>query len=217
MDFTVLSPCLSTSTFVPGKTFPAARVEEGTALTEIRIMLPNLMETKTIQIEDLEEFAAPYVAPGEDLTTLHLLIYIFAQNWTNNMAHISDIKLIHMGKQYKATRLMDLHSEHPTLQSVAGRSPNFQLFVTPNQVHPPVVLSVDELMERSKAPKVPEEEVPVTYADAMIRLIRRASHRKGSVLSATDSHSELSDYSRKRNKFKHSWRKVINCMAIPAR
>lgn len=180
-------------------------------------MLPNLMETKTIQIEDLEEFAAPYVAPGEDLTTLHLLIYIFAQNWTNNMAHISDIKLIHMGKQYKATRLMDLHSEHPTLQSVAGRFPNFQLFVTPNQVHPPVVLSVDELMERSKAPKVPEEEVPVTYADAMIRLIRRASHRKGSVLSATDSHSELSDYSRKRNKFKHSWRKVINCMAIPAR
>ncbi|KAF3987773.1 hypothetical protein FT663_03682 [Candidozyma haemuli var. vulneris] len=230
-SLSLLSPCSSTSTIVPGKCFPAARPSAQPPLSEIKVMLPNLTETKTVEIADLERFVERYIGAGVAVTTLHLLVYLYAQNWTQHMTFVSDIKLLHMGKQYRLTRLMDLHSEHPSLVSVASRFPSFQLFVTPDQVSPAVTLPVQELMARSMAPKVPEEEIPVTYADAVIRMIRRASHRKSSVTSTTSSGTAASESGqvsrtsstgssvnpRKRSKIKHSWRKMVSCVTVSAR
>lgn len=220
----ILSPCLLTSTVVPGKCVPVPERStlELPAPDQIKVMLPNLVEAKTIEFSALESFVDRYlgdVAP----TMLHFLTYLFAQNWTNNIVHVSDIKLLHMGKQYRLTRLMDVHGEHPTVLSVASRFPNFQLFVTPEQVNPALTLSVEELMARSTAQKMPEDEIPVTYADVMMRMIRRALHRKLSVALAgsgnTFSRTNLSssNSSGKKNKLKQSWRKVVNCVSVGVR
>ncbi|PSK33697.1 hypothetical protein C7M61_005250 [Candidozyma pseudohaemuli] len=221
----VLSPCLLTSTVVPGKTLPYGETttRELPTPNQLKVMLPNLVETKNVDYASLEAFVSRYL--GDDIvpTMLHFLVYLYAQNWNHDMGAVSDIKLLHMGKQYRLTRLMDIHNDHPTVLSVASRFPNFQLFVTPDQVLPPVTLPVEELMARSQASKTPEEEIPVTYADAMMRMIRRALHRKLSVALAgsgsTVSRTSLSssENSRKRSKLKQSWRKVVNCVTVSAR
>lgn len=227
-----LSPCLSTATVVPGGCLTMDFLPMPAPLSEIKILLPDFVESKTVKMEELRLFVASYASAETPVTILHLLIYVFSKNWTSDMTFLSDVKLIHMGKQYRLTRAMDLHSEYAELASTASRFPTFQLLVAPNQVLPAVTLTVPELMARSFEPKRPEDEIPVTYAEAVVKLFKLVSRRrssKGCVITAaansdsagsggeTSTNSSYNENKRrKRHMVRLSWRKVVSCVSVHA-
>lgn len=203
-----LTPCLSCATLISDR---ECERDSGT----VTIMLPNQVEKLTVQLEDVAAFTHKYATV--EITTTHLLIYLFSLHLDPSITCINSLRLLHMGKLYSVQKVADLRRPHPLLTSVTQQFSTFQLFFSLNHVAPPLMVTLEFMVTRSD-PRMPvDDDNAVTYADAMIRVIKKALRRKLSVTSiemARPSRISLNDSTtdvecEPRMKFRNTWMKVF--------
>lgn len=213
----LLTPCSSCSTLVTEIPNPDDHsVHSPTA--QITIILPNLVDRITINVVDIENFILLYV--GTEITVTHLLIYLVSLHIDPGVTCINNLKLLHMGKQYSVLRWADLKLPQPSLAAVILRFSTFQLFISQNLTCPPLMASLDFLVTHSVAGlQVEEDWGSVTYADAMIKIIKKVLRRKLSVSSIEmsrtsrtslhDSTTDVDETSRPMLKVRNSWKRAF--------
>lgn len=161
-----LSPCSSCDTYVP--TSPAQACP-----APLTIICPNLFDRISVNIEDVEQFVALRLHRSVDVTVVHLLIYLFSRNTDPAVTMVNHLRLLHTGKQYAVQRLADLLNSNALLKDVTAQFSTFQLVKT-SAVATPLMLTLDALVARTTlGPAPPPPDVPVTYAEAMVKKIRR--------------------------------------------
>lgn len=184
-DYTVelLTPCSSGATAVYDEDDEEPQQE--TTRDKVVVQLPNLQDTVNIAIKDVEDFINSYAPLKTPLLVIHLIIYLYHIKPDPRINTISDIKLLHMGKQYAISRPAYRQWDQTSLHSITSSFNKFQMIVAaPNPALPPVNLTLSQLVQRSFAPR---SEAAVTYADAMIRKIKNASRKRSLLISSANS------------------------------
>lgn len=98
-----------------------------------------------------------------------------------------------MGKHYGVRTLSDLSQPQTLLLQLCHTFPTFQLMYSPNLVSVPLNLPVGDLVRRTSHVVFPraDSDKAVTYADAMLKLIRKSLRRKLSVVSMDSTRTVL--------------------------
>lgn len=161
----LLTPCSSCNTFV--------HEEAENVGDHVTIILPNLVDRINVSVRDVELFVSNRLVPSPDVTVTHLLIYLFLKNTDTSVTHINNLRLLHTGRQYTVQKIADLMRPLPTLMEVTERFSTFQLFVSLNCPFTPIRYSIDSLLQKTTEEYKEEEEYATTYADTIIRKIRR--------------------------------------------
>ncbi|QFZ29550.1 hypothetical protein EJF18_60060 [Clavispora lusitaniae] len=154
----------------------------------VTIIMPDFISRVSVSMNSIASFVAQYTPQAVEISVTHLLLYTFATHVDDPNLCINHLKLLHLGKQYSIQTLSDLHQPQPPLQSICSRFATFQLFITDNLVSVPLALPMSDLIQRSlHVVRSSDPDRPVTYADAMLRIIRKRSRRKSSVSSVASS------------------------------
>lgn len=180
-----LSPCLSGETLDTGG-------------PQICIVSSNLRDRWTVSLREVLAYTTSFLVNKDldidHLTSHHLVLYLYA-NKPETFPHIdkiNQIRLLHLGTSHSITSLVSVSFpavilERYTLEKLRLRSAVFQLSVVPEDRVPPFEWSSDliysKLMEVLYTNVDEYDDVPVTYAEAMVRLLRKAKDRKASVSS----------------------------------
>lgn len=211
VSLALLSPCSSGGTYV-----------ESASAREITVLLPNQIDKVFVLTEELENFVAANTNTAVDLRVTHLLLYLFAKNVDPSARYINNLKLIHRGRFYTVQRPQELQASLPLISEIVQSSPTFQLFVTQQLKCAPMAMPVREMVQKV-APPDPWDTPSVTYAEAMVKLIRKTSRRLSisSLASATrsslrDSATDVEDDERPSLKFRNSIKRIFkrhgNCL-----
>lgn len=166
---------------------PCSTLCEESPENSVTVILPDMVTRKQYSIRQIEQFVLDHVAPPSPrLQIAHLMVFIFSQNLDDSISNVSEMRLLHMG------RLYDAHSPHdfyrmPYLDSVAGNFAVFQLLARPSTIST-LPANIGEILHKllnSQGRGRAESVSSVTYADAMIRIIRKASRKLSVSLAAT--------------------------------
>lgn len=228
----LLTPCDSGNTLVGCETRVALPTSNPTPeLVPITIILPNLIDRVTVTMEELRAFVALHVSPPPaNITINHLLIYLFLQNQDTSVTCINNLKLLHTGRQYTVQQMSDLRRPSPALAEVMASFPTFQLFLTTILNFPQIRCSVDTLLYKSnhssrKASLAP----PVTYAESMMRILKKTSRRRSSSDPAeprrpswptrtalNDSSTDVDEIclDQTKSKFRRPWKRVFRRQSL---
>lgn len=183
-----LSPCSSTDTLITLNSVAMASSSStnttatGSAMSQVQtertmtVWHPNLVDKRVVTISEVQNFVFDILKKNVDITILHFLIYLFATSADEDTRCINQLKLLHAGKQYTLQRTSDLSRRSPLLKDVITHFSTFQMFRSDELRCPPLTLLASELIEQTTCFYEKScEDAPVTYAEAIYKLIKKSS------------------------------------------
>lgn len=187
-----LLPCSSGYTVVGLAADPpiSRSVSQFSHHPQLTIILPNLIDRISVSMSDVQLFVEDTTATPCEITMTHFLIYLLLQSTDSSVTCINNLRILHMGRQYSVLLLKDLTKPLPALAEVAAKSCSFQLVVPTSLQSTPITLTIPNLILKTTETSTElDSGAPVTYADSMVRIFRKALRRKLSVSSALSRRS----------------------------